>query len=286
MISLKHILEGVEYGDTLIEIYLAVLYECNEPQLSGKTVLTREFQGLNKPAAKVKTEADKPYGTKSALGLMDKPVIKDLFDIIKDKYGLSNFIYCSHGKSKFMLTSKISYIVVPKNPFKLIWNEHVKDIFAHASNMYTVQLQNLLKDEAEKMLKDLGVFEPNDNDIEKKIDQIRKGELGDNLEKLKKLKDQINLGEFPIDSYTDSWPSGDVAEVLLDCEYYFLINQDAELMAESKHHTGISSIQTYDQLATVLDDVFNRPDMRGQNYKEKYTSYDWSGIDTPADPDM
>ena len=232
MISLKHIIEGVEYGDSMIEIYLAARYECNE--LSGKTILTREFAGLNKAAAKVTTEADKPYGTKSALGLMAKPEIKNLFDIIKDKYGLTNFIYCSHGKSKFGLSGR-SYIVVPKNPFKIIWSSQVPDVYANASRM---------------------------------------------------IKDQGNLDAFPIDSYTDSWPSGNVSEVLLDCEYYFLINQDAELMAESKHHTGISSIQTYDQLATVLDDVFNRPDMRGQNYKEKYTSYDWSGIDTPADPDM
>ena len=234
MISLKHILEGVEYGDTLIEIYLAVLYECNEPQLSGKTVLTREFAGLNKAAAKVTTETDKPYGTKNALGLMAKPEIKNLFDIIKDKYGLATFIYCSHGKSKFGLSGR-SYIVVPKNPFKTIWSPQVSDIYADASRM---------------------------------------------------IKDQGNLDAFPIDSYTDSWPSGNVSEVILDCEYYFLINENYDLIAESKHHTGISNIQTYDQLATVLNDVLTRPDDRGKTYKDKYTTYDWSGIDTPADPDM
>ena len=232
MIKLKHIIEGVDLGDSLIAIYLAARYECNE--LSGKTVLTREFAGLKKSAAKITMQDFLPYGTKNYLGLDAKPAIKNLFDIIKDKYGLTNFTYCSHGVSKYGLFGR-SYIVVPKNPYKTIWSPQVSDLYSNASRM---------------------------------------------------IKDQGNLDAFPIDSYTDSWPSGNVPEVILDCEYYFLINENYDLISESKHHTGISSIQTYDQLATVLNDVLTRPDMRGQTYKDKYTLYDWSGIDTPNDPDM
>ena len=75
-----------------------------------------------------------------------------------------------------------------------------------------------------------------------------------------KKSDKIN--EFPYNSYTTTWPKGDVSEVLVDCEEYYLITTRVPIVQAymQKQKMGVWNgrqfipdvVRTYDQLHDVL----------------------------------
>ena len=93
------------------------------------------------------------------------------------------------------------------------------------------------------------------------------------------LQKEGRLDEFPYSTYRDAWPEGAVREVLVDTAAYWLIDPRHDILKYSAWKTGVGEIGTYDQLETVLRHAL-------KPYREKYTQLDWSGIDTPGDPDI
>ena len=96
------------------------------------------------------------------------------------------------------------------------------------------------------------------------------------------MKNEGNLNSFPFHSYKNEWPYGNVDEVLVDCNEYYLITtripiiQDYMQYTAYKQKTPVVRPTTYEQLAVIIEQVLR-----------KYTpKYDASGIDTPGDPTM
>ena len=87
------------------------------------------------------------------------------------------------------------------------------------------------------------------------------------------------LDEFPINSYKNIWPSGDVKEVLVDCDEYYLISMNIPIIQDYIRKQRINTPTTYTELADVLTGAI-------APYRAHYTKYDWTGIDTPGDPNM
>ena len=83
-------------------------------------------------------------------------------------------------------------------------------------------------------------------------------------------------------SYKNEWPSEKVDEVLVDCNEYYLITTRITIIQDYMKYTaykqGNPVVQptTYEQLAAIIEHVLHK-------YKPKY---DWTGIDTPGDPNM
>ena len=75
-----------------------------------------------------------------------------------------------------------------------------------------------------------------------------------------KKSDKIN--EFPYDSYITTWPKGDVSEVLVDCEEYYLITTRVPIVQDYMRKQKMGAwngrqfipdvIKTYNQLHDVL----------------------------------
>jgi len=79
------------------------------------------------------------------------------------------------------------------------------------------------------------------------------------------LKKAGKLDEFPVDSYKNEWPVGNVNEVLVDCTEYYLISINIPIVQDymRKKKLGTydrtkfipSKIETYSQLHDILKDV-------------------------------
>ena len=88
-------------------------------------------------------------------------------------------------------------------------------------------------------------------------------EVSDLLVVANRYNKENRLGEFPYDSYTTDWPQGNVDEVLVDCEYYFLISTRIPIVEDwmRKNKMGTykgrvftpAKIETYDRLYEVLE---------------------------------
>jgi len=79
------------------------------------------------------------------------------------------------------------------------------------------------------------------------------------------LKKAGKLDEFPVDSYKNKWPVGNVNEVLVDCVEYYLISINIPIVQDymKKKKLGTynrtkfipNKIETYSQLHDILKDV-------------------------------
>jgi hypothetical protein len=80
------------------------------------------------------------------------------------------------------------------------------------------------------------------------------------------LKDKGNLKAFPIDTYTDTWPKGNVDEVLVDCEEYYMISLRIPIIQNYMRKQNLGTykgrtfvpdykhVKTYDQLYDILQE--------------------------------
>lgn len=69
---------------------------------------------------------------------------------------------------------------------------------------------------------------------------------------LKTHQENKDLDEFPMASYKDEWPKGDVAEVLVDCESYFLITLETPIIKSYMMKNKIPKPKTYMELYEIL----------------------------------
>jgi len=87
-------------------------------------------------------------------------------------------------------------------------------------------------------------------------------EISDLLVTAKDYKKEGRLDEFPYDTYTDAWPKGDVSEVLVDCDDYYLITTRIPIVQDYMRKQGMGTykgrqfapenIKTYNQLYDVI----------------------------------
>lgn len=92
------------------------------------------------------------------------------------------------------------------------------------------------------------------------------------------LLKQGRISEFPLSSYRDTWPVGDVDEVLLDCDSYYLISLKHQMIDYAIYKGGVNPT-TYSELSTLLKQIV-------EPHRHKYTNIDSTGINTPGDPDQ
>jgi len=79
------------------------------------------------------------------------------------------------------------------------------------------------------------------------------------------LKKAGKLDEFPVDSYMNKWPVGNVNEVLVDCVEYYLISINIPIVQDYMRKKKLGTynktkfipnkIETYSQLHDILKDV-------------------------------
>jgi hypothetical protein len=79
------------------------------------------------------------------------------------------------------------------------------------------------------------------------------------------LKKAGKLDEFPVDSYMNKWPVGNVNEVLVDCVEYYLISINTPIVQDYMRKKKLGTynktkfipnkIETYSQLHDILKDV-------------------------------
>jgi hypothetical protein len=68
-----------------------------------------------------------------------------------------------------------------------------------------------------------------------------------------RYKKENKLNQFPIDSYQDSWPTGNVNEVLVDCSEYYLITTKIPIVQKYMKVNGIEKPKTYNELYNILE---------------------------------
>jgi len=87
-------------------------------------------------------------------------------------------------------------------------------------------------------------------------------EVGDIYADAMTLKKAGNLDKFPVNSYKNEWPIGNINEVLVDCTEYYLISTNIPIVQDymRKNKLGASDrakftpnrIETYSQLYDIL----------------------------------
>jgi len=76
-----------------------------------------------------------------------------------------------------------------------------------------------------------------------------------------RMKKQGTLSTFPLDSYKNTWPTGKVDEVLVDCKEYYLISTKIPIVKSSmwytaqKQKTQVVQPTTYNELADIVERV-------------------------------
>ena len=161
-------------------------------ELATKTLLTREFRGIQSGAAKIAADPPKKFSI--------DPVINEVYKHLMQAHGLSHLIYCSHGNARFHLAGS-QYYMVPISPYKIIWSPEVADLLVTA-NFYASA-----------------------------------GKLDD----------------FPYDTYQKSWPQGDVSEVIVDCDEYYLITTRMPIVRDWMRKNKVDEPSTYADLYAIIE---------------------------------
>jgi hypothetical protein len=77
-------------------------------------------------------------------------------------------------------------------------------------------------------------------------------EIFDLLADASTMNKQGKINEFPYDSYTTKWPTGDVSEVLVDCNEYYLISTRIPIVQDYMRKNKLPEPKTYSELFDIL----------------------------------
>ena len=90
-------------------------------------------------------------------------------------------------------------------------------------------------------------------------------EINDLLVDAKEYQKEGKLDQFPYDSYKTDWPIGDVSEILVDCDVYYMISPRLPIIEDymRKQKLGTydrarfipNKIETYSQLRDILSNA-------------------------------
>lgn len=83
-------------------------------------------------------------------------------------------------------------------------------------------------------------------------------EVPDLLVTAKYYYDSGMIDEFPYNSYKQTWPVGDVSEVLVDCNEYYLITTRIPIIMDWMKKNGVGSPTTYKDLHTIVEGTLKR----------------------------
>jgi hypothetical protein len=67
------------------------------------------------------------------------------------------------------------------------------------------------------------------------------------------FKREDKLNEFPIDTYKNEWPIGNVNEILVDCTEYYLISTGIPIVQDYMKKRQLQQPRTYNELHTILE---------------------------------
>ena len=67
------------------------------------------------------------------------------------------------------------------------------------------------------------------------------------------MKKAGELNKFPVESYKNEWPVGNVNEVLVDCVEYYLISTRIPIVQEYMKNKRLQEPKTYNELHAILE---------------------------------
>ena len=68
----------------------------------------------------------------------------------------------------------------------------------------------------------------------------------------KRMEDKGTLDKFPVDTYKNKWPAGNLNEVLVDCNSYYLISLRIPMVQNYMKKNNIQSVSNYKELHDVI----------------------------------